>query len=103
MPDAPYSVSPYCVGYPLSDGSGIPVAHALHGSRFELSADLLALVDRIARGAAPEEVLSGESAEAQEAVRTLIAEEILVERTGPAAPDGDDAFRNRLGPIALAL
>jgi len=101
MPDVSYSLSPYCVGHVLADGSGIAVVHGLHGSRFELSSDLLDLVVRILKGAPPEQTLEGRSAEAREAIQTLIAEQILVPR-GESA-DGGDPFRHRLDPIALAL
>src|SRR5262252_2173739 len=103
MSDASYSLSPYCVGYPMPDGTGIAVVHALHGSRFELSIDLLEIVAEILRGVPLERALGNRPAEAGEAIRTLIAEQLLVERHDTPQPEGADPFKNRLDPIALAL
>src|SRR5215470_7933303 len=98
-----YSISPYCVGHPLRDGTGITVVHGLHGSRFELTTDLLQLVVEILRGVPLERVLDQQPPEASEAIHTLLTEQILVERKEGSIPDDADPFRNRLDPIALAL
>jgi len=98
-----YSISPYCVAHPLRDGTGITVVHGLHGSRFELTADLLQLVVEILQGIPLERVLDRQPPEAREAIHTLLTEQILVERKEGPIPDNADPFRNRLDPIALAI
>ena len=103
MPDPAYYLSPYCVAYPLSDGTGVLVVHGLYGSRFELSIDLLKLVGEILQGVPLAAALAGHSDEAGEAIRTMIAEKILIERDEFRGLAGDDPFRNRLDPIALAF
>ncbi len=103
MPGPSYSISPYCVGHPLPDGTGITVVHGLHGSRFELSVDLLQLVAEILQGIPMETALVKQTPEAREAIHALLAEQILVERSESSSPDGGDPFQNRLDPIALAF
>src|SRR5262249_42519620 len=98
-----YSISPYCVGHPLRDGTGIAVVHGLHGSRFELTADLLQLVVEILQGIPLERVLDQQPPEAREAIHTLLTEQILVESKEGSIPDDADPFQNRLDPIALAI
>jgi SagB-type dehydrogenase family enzyme len=102
MPDTSYVLSPYCVGHSLTDSDGIAVVHGLHGSRFELSLDLLMLVARLLQGTPLPQVLDGQSAGAREAIETLVAEQVLVERGADASGDRDP-FRHRLDPIALAF
>jgi len=103
VPDPAYYVSPYCVAHPLSDGTGILVVNGLYGSRFELSADLLALVGQILHGVPLSAVLAGSSDEARAAIQTLLAERVLIEGDEFGRLGGDAAFRNRLDPIALAF
>src|SRR5262245_46018942 len=103
MPQTSYALSPYCVGHSQTDGDGLVVVHGLHGSRFELSLDLLVLVARLLQGTPLEQVLHGQSAGAREAIETLVTEQILVDSGLTATAGGQDLFRHRLDPIALAF
>jgi SagB-type dehydrogenase family enzyme len=87
----------------LADSSGISLVHGLHGSRFELSIDLLEVVTQILKGVPVERALAGQPDGAREAIETLVTEQLLVPRRETSTGDGEDPFRNRLDPIALAL
>jgi SagB-type dehydrogenase family enzyme len=96
-----YRLSPYCVIHLQPDNQTLALVHGLHGSRFELSSLLLPALAALVNGATLEAALSNAPPEARIAVDTLIAEKVLI--AIGSAGDDEDHFRNRLGPLELAV
>lgn len=101
-PTATYRISPYCVLHLHADNETFTLVHGLYGSRFELSSRLLPVLAAIANGATLGAALDSEPPECAEAMETLIAEKVLLDRE-----DGDrldfDPFKNRLSALELAV
>jgi SagB-type dehydrogenase family enzyme len=97
-----YRLSPYCVLHLEPDNRTFTLVHGLYGSRFELASPLLSVLAAIANGATLEAALGSAPSEARKAIDTLIVERVLIARDGNA-PVETDPFRNRLGPLELAV
>ena len=103
MPDRTHGLSPYCVIHPRPDNGGAVLVHALYGSRFEVSADLLAALAALMQGRPLGEVAATLPAEARAAIEHLVAERVLLEREELAQLADPDLFTNRLSPLELAV
>jgi len=103
MPTRAFHLSPYCIVHRRPDDGGFTVTHGLYGSRFDLSDHLGRIVARILDGAQVGDVLAGETEEARQAIESLIAEKVLIDAEEMRRLGGRDAFRNRLGPVELAI
>ena len=103
MPDRTHGLSPYCVIHPRPDNGGAVLVHALYGSRFEVSADLLAALAALVQGRPLGEVAAGLPAEGRAAIEHLQAERVILERDELAQLDAPDLFANRLSPLELAV
>jgi len=103
MPDRTHFLSPYCVIHPRPDNTGAVLVHALYGSRFELSLDLLGALVALMQGLPLERVVATLPGEARQAIEHLRAERVLLDRDELARLDGPDLFTNRLSPVELAV
>ena len=97
-----WHLSPYCVLQPAPAGAGYVLMHALYGSRFELDAELLAL---LARPLADEclEQLTAAASPMAEALRDLRREQVLIDDAERHRLEREGAFRNRLSALELAV
>lgn len=103
MPDTDrrYRLSPWCVFHAAPDAPELVVTHALYGSRFRVSGELLDAMARLLAGASRRELEARPGL--REALDALIEERVLVEAGELEAQGGAALFHNRLDPIALAL
>ena len=103
MTGEPFRMSPYCVFWMAPDGKSAQIANGLHGSRFEIAADLLRVLIELSEGAAWDDVLARAPEGADKAIPTLVEERILVPASEADEWVASDPFRNRLQPIELAF
>lgn len=95
-----YRLSPYCVFHAAPDAPELVVTHALYGSRFRVSSELLGAAVQLLEGATPADLTDRHGARLGAALETLIEERVLLEA---GAPDDVEVFRNRLDPISMAV
>ena len=98
-----FRLSPYCVFWMVPDGKSAQIANGLHGSRFEIAADLLRVLIELSEGATYDAVLARAPEGAGRAIPTLVEEKILVPASQADEWVASDPFRNRLQPIELAF
>jgi SagB-type dehydrogenase family enzyme len=103
MPSSVYRLSPYCVVHVPPDGTGIRIAHGLYGSQFDLALALAPAIARLLEGASLDDALVDAPAHARPTLETLVEEKVLIDDAELNRLGGADAFRNRLGPIELAV
>jgi SagB-type dehydrogenase family enzyme len=95
-------LSPYAVFCPEPDNTGVELRHALHGTRFSVSADSIGLLLRFLGGADLEETARGAPQKLRDALSELRAERILLDEDDFAGLDPHE-FRDRLNPIEHAF
>lgn len=102
MPTGPYRLSPYCVLIPGPDARSVTVIHSEYGSRFALEARFLAALlagQETAQAAPPEKSAAGWTS----AIAELVREKVLLDRRSYRRIVSRTPFRNRLGPLELAV
>lgn len=98
MPADAYRLSPYCVMHADPGADTATLVHALYGSRFVIASEVLSALAAVNAGASLHDVLAPMSAGAQDAMRALVDEQVLV----PASEAGA-SFEARLDPFELAV
>lgn len=99
----PYRLSPYCVLHPSADGSELVLIHALYGSRFVLVPELVRALARLLDGVSRNALAADGPPELLAALDALIDEKVLVEPEEIERLGGTGLFRDRLGPVELAV
>jgi SagB-type dehydrogenase family enzyme len=98
-----YRLSPYCVLHADPRSDTATLVHALYGSRFVIAAEVLSALAAVHAGASLHDVLAPMSTGAQDAMRALVDEHVLVPANESDAETHDASFDGRLDPIELAV
>jgi len=98
-----YRLSPYCVLHADPGGDTATLVHALYGSRFVIASEVLSALTAVHTGARLSNVLAPMSTGAQDALRALLDEHVLVPANERDDSTHGASFENRLDPIELAV
>lgn len=99
MKTSRYTFSPWCVVVPSADPSSMLIVHALHGSRFIVTTDLVKAL--IGPESPPPPAAHRQKWNA--AVKALIREQVLIDRRTRQRMAHPKTPVNHLDPIALAM